>query len=113
MKTNGSASGGLENEVKGKLKTDCYSKLFPLMNGFLLYMAQNNAPIDIVSIQNETDWWVDYSGCLYSPQEMHDLVASAKQKHHHLYRRTRQTLWGECTDANLKTVAKRYMIEKK
>ena len=27
--------------------------------------------------------------------------------------RTRQTLWGECTDANLKTVAKRYMIEKK
>ena len=28
-------------------------------------------------------------------------------------RRTRQTLWGECTDANLKTVAKRYMIEKK
>ena len=29
------------------------------------------------------------------------------------YGRTRQTLWGECTDANLKTVAKRYMIEKK
>jgi len=28
-------------------------------------------------------------------------------------RRTRQTLWGECTDANPKTVAKRYMIEKK
>ena len=28
-------------------------------------------------------------------------------------RRTRQTLWGECTDANLKTVAKRYMIENK
>jgi len=27
--------------------------------------------------------------------------------------RTRQTLWGECTDANPKTVAKRYMIEKK
>ena len=27
--------------------------------------------------------------------------------------RTRQTLWGGCTDANLKTVAKRYMIEKK
>ena len=30
-----------------------------------------------------------------------------------IIRRTRQTLWGECTDANLKTVAKRYMIEKK
>ena len=30
-----------------------------------------------------------------------------------IYWRTRQTLWGECTDANLKTVAKRYMIEKK
>jgi len=28
-------------------------------------------------------------------------------------RRTRQTLWGECTDANPKTVAKRYTIEKK
>jgi|GEM_PF-3052136 len=29
------------------------------------------------------------------------------------FRRTRQTLWGECTDANPKTVAKRYTIEKK
>ena len=80
MKTNGSASGGLESEVKGKLKTDCYSKLFPWMNGFLLYMAQNNAPVDIVSIQNEPDWWVDYGGCLYSPQEMHDLVANYGNK---------------------------------
>ena len=27
--------------------------------------------------------------------------------------RNRQTLWGRCTDATPKTVAKRYMIEKK
>ena len=76
MKTNGYASGGEGSGEKGKLKADCYSKLFPWMNGFLLYMAQNKAPIDIVSIQNEPDWWVDYSGCLYSPEEMHDLVAN-------------------------------------
>lgn len=76
MKTNGYASGGEGSGEKGKLKEDCYSKLFPWMNGFLLYMAQNKAPVDIVSIQNEPDWWVDYSGCLYSPQEMHDLVAN-------------------------------------
>ena len=76
MKTNGYASGGEGSGVKGKLKEDCYSKLFPWMNGFLLYMAQNDAPVDIVSVQNEPDWWVDYSGCLYSPEEMHNLVAN-------------------------------------
>jgi glucuronoarabinoxylan endo-1,4-beta-xylanase len=76
MKTNGYASGGEGSGEKGKLKEDCYSKLFTWMNGFLLYMAQNKAPVDIVSVQNEPDWWVDYSGCLYSPEEMHNLVAN-------------------------------------
>ena len=51
---------------------------------------------------------------------MHCLQGKALQLQHYnksvpirKKRRTRQTLWGECTDANLKTVAKRYMIEKK
>jgi glucuronoarabinoxylan endo-1,4-beta-xylanase len=30
--------------------------------------------VDAVSIQNEPDWWVDYSGCLYTPQEQLNLV---------------------------------------
>lgn len=76
MKTNGYPSGGQGSDQRGKLKDDCYSKFFTWINGFLLYMRQNRAPIDIVSIQNEPDWWVDYSGCLYTPQEMHDLVAN-------------------------------------
>ncbi len=74
-KTNGSASGG-EPDVRGKLRDDCADKFFPWLNTFLMYMSRNGAPVDIVSLQNEPDWWVSYSGCLYSPEEMHDLVAA-------------------------------------
>ncbi len=75
-KTNGYASGGQGSDEEGKLRTDCYDKFFTWLNSFLLYMSQKKAPVDIVSIQNEPDWWVDYSGCLYTPTEMHDLVAN-------------------------------------
>ena len=73
-KTNGKATGGQEADVHGKLKTDCRDKLFTWMNTFLDYMQQNGAPVDVVSIQNEPDWWVSYSGCEYTPQEQLDLV---------------------------------------
>ena len=73
-KTNGYASGG-EPDERGKLRDDCRSKFFTWLNSFLLYMSKQKAPVDIVSIQNEPDWWVSYSGCLYSPEEMTSLVA--------------------------------------
>lgn len=74
-KTNGSGSGGEAEGIKGKLRDDCREKFFPWLNQFLGYMTKNGAPIDIVSIQNEPDWWVSYSGCMYTPQEMQTLVA--------------------------------------
>ncbi len=76
-KTNGDASGGNtedENAVRGKLREDCYDKFFPWLNTFLAYMKQNGVNVDAVSIQNEPDWWVNYSGCLYDPQDLVKLV---------------------------------------
>jgi glucuronoarabinoxylan endo-1,4-beta-xylanase len=37
-------------------------------------MKKNGVDVDAVSIQNEPDWWVNYSGCLYSPEQQLDLV---------------------------------------
>jgi len=76
-KTNGTAQGGhsdSQGNQEGRLRKDCYEKFFPWLNTFLKYMKQNGVNVDAVSIQNEPDWWVDYSGCLYTPQEQLNLV---------------------------------------
>ena len=76
-KTNGTAQGGhsdSQGNKEGRLRKDCYEKFFPWLNTFLKYMKQNGVNVDAVSIQNEPDWWVDYSGCLYTPQEQLTLV---------------------------------------
>ena len=81
-KTNGTAQGGKVNDKndndpqnqRGKLRTDCYEKFFPWLNTFLAWMKSKGVNVDAVSIQNEPDWWVNYSGCLYEPQELVTLV---------------------------------------
>ena len=76
-KTNGKAQGGNTedaNAVRGKLRTDCYDKFFPWLNSYLKYMKSKGVTVDAVSIQNEPDWWVNYSGCLYDPQDLVKLV---------------------------------------
>ena len=76
-KTNGTAAGGnAENQgyQRGELREDCYEKFFPWVNTFLEYMRKNGVRVDAVSIQNEPDWWVNYSGCLYTPQQQLKLV---------------------------------------
>ena len=76
-KTNGSAQGGNaadQGNQRGELRADCYSKFFPWLNTFLEYMKSNGVNVDAVSIQNEPDWWVSYSGCLYDPQDLVNLV---------------------------------------
>ncbi|MBR1668341.1 MAG: endo-1,4-beta-xylanase xyn5A [Bacteroidaceae bacterium] len=76
-KTNGTAQGGNtedDNAVKGELRTDCYEKFYPWLNTFLAYMKKNGVNVDAVSVQNEPDWWVNYSGCLYTPQQQVTLV---------------------------------------
>ena len=76
-KTNGTAQGGnsdSQGRKRGKLRTDCYEKFFPWLNSYLKYMKSKGINVDAVSIQNEPDWWVDYSGCLYEPEELVTLV---------------------------------------
>jgi glucuronoarabinoxylan endo-1,4-beta-xylanase len=82
-KTNGTAQGGNAEDQgykKGKLRTDCYDKFFPWLNTFLEYMKKNGVNVDAVSIQNEPDWWVSYSGCLYDPQDLVKLVKNHAQQ---------------------------------
>ena len=76
-KTNGTAQGGNADDQgnqRGKLRTDCYDKFFPWLNTFLAWMKAHEVNVDAVSIQNEPDWWVSYSGCLYDPQDLVTLV---------------------------------------
>lgn len=76
-KTNGTAQGGNADDQgnqRGKLREDCYEKFFPWLNTFLGWMHDHGVDVDAVSIQNEPDWWVSYSGCLYEPSEQVTLV---------------------------------------
>ena len=87
-KTNGTAQGGNAEDQgyqEGRLRKDCYAKFFPWLNTFLGWMKSHGVAVDAVSVQNEPDWWVSYSGCLYTPQEQLDLV---KNYAHLLDRRT-------------------------
>jgi glucuronoarabinoxylan endo-1,4-beta-xylanase len=59
---------------EGRLRKDCYDKFFPWLNTFLKWMKDHGVVMDAVSVQNEPDWWVDYSGCLYTPEEEVELV---------------------------------------
>ncbi len=76
-KTNGTAQGGNSDDQgnqRGQLREDCYELFFPWLNTFLAYMKENGVDVDAVSIQNEPDWWVSYSGCLYTPDQQLNLV---------------------------------------
>ena len=76
-KTNGTAQGGNAEDQgyqRGKLREDCYEKFFPWLNTFLKWMHDHGVDVDAVSLQNEPDWWVSYSGCLYDPQDLVNLV---------------------------------------
>ena len=82
-KTNGTAQGGnAQNQgyQKGKLREDCYDKFFPWLNTFLGWMKSKGVEVDAVSIQNEPDWWVNYSGCLYTPEQQLKLVKEHADK---------------------------------
>ena len=76
-KTNGTAQGGNSDDQgnkRGQLREDCYEKFFPWLNTFLKYMKSKGVVVDAVSVQNEPDWWVSYSGCLYTPEQQLQLV---------------------------------------
>lgn len=73
-KTNNTGKG-ISNGVVGKLKTDCYGKFIQWLNQYCQYMEGRGAKVDVVSLQNEPDYVVDYSGCTYTATEMHTLVS--------------------------------------
>ena len=76
-KTNGSAQGGNSDDqgnIRATLRRDCYEKFFPWLNSFLKWMKDKGVNVDAVSLQNEPDWWVSYSGCLYEPDSLVSLV---------------------------------------
>ena len=76
-KTNGTAQGGNsadQGNQRGELRKDCYEKFFPWLNSYLQWMHDHGVDVDAVSVQNEPDWWVSYSGCLYTPEQQLDLV---------------------------------------
>ena len=76
-KTNGSAQGGnaeSQGNVRATLRRDCYEKFFPWLNTYLKWMKQKGVVVDAVSLQNEPDWWVSYSGCCYEPDSLVSLV---------------------------------------
>lgn len=78
FKTNNSSSGGegeANGNVWGTLKEGYEERFFNWLNTYLKFYYNQGAPIDVVSLQNEPDWWVGYTGCLYTPTQMHDLVA--------------------------------------
>ncbi len=82
-KTNGTAQGGNSEEQgyqRGTLRDDCYGKLFPWFNNFLQYMKNCGVTMHAVSLQNEPDWWVSYSGCLYTPEQLLKLVKEHAQE---------------------------------
>ena len=78
-KTNGTAQGGNAEDQgyqEGRLRKDCYDKFFPWLNQFLGWMQDHGVDVDAVSVQNEPDWWVNYSGCLYTPEEQLEILTS-------------------------------------
>ena len=88
FKTNGISGGGNSDDQglqRGELRADCYEKFFPWINTYLKYMKNCGVAVDAVSVQNEPDWWVNYSGCLYTPEQQVNLV---KNYAHMLDRKT-------------------------
>ncbi|HEX7070344.1 MAG TPA: T9SS type A sorting domain-containing protein [Rhodothermales bacterium] len=63
MKTN-------NNLVGGRLRDDMYDEYAAYLNDFATYMAENDAPLYAISVQNEPDVNVTYESCDWSPEQM-------------------------------------------
>ncbi len=69
MKTNNSV-------VDGELKTSSYGAYANYLKSYRTYMANNGAPISVISIQNEPDIKVKYSSCVWSAAQMQTFLAN-------------------------------------
>ncbi len=73
MKTNSNTTGGELRESK-------YSDFAEYINTFVDYMADNDAPLYGVSVQNEPDINVSYESCDYTPAQMLKFVKEQGDK---------------------------------
>ncbi len=69
-KTNNSTAGVNENGVIGYLKEEHYADYANFLNRFVVLLRNNGVELDAISIQNEPDYDVTYSGCHWTPAQM-------------------------------------------
>ena len=69
-KTNNSTAGKTPEGVIGYLKEENYADYAQFLNRFVVLMRDNGVELDAISIQNEPDYDVSYSGCHWTPSQM-------------------------------------------
>jgi len=70
---------GGQSSAHGHINTDSCGAYARWLEKYRVFMEEQGAPVDIISIQNECDWDPDYEGCLYTEEEMAQMVDSAKE----------------------------------
>ncbi len=68
-KTNGNEAGTYDG-VEGFLKPEHYGDYANYLNNFVVYLRDNGVELDYISIQNEPDYIVTYSGCSWTPEQI-------------------------------------------
>lgn len=61
-KTNGN-DAGTYNGVEGFLKPEHYGDFANYLNDFVIYLRNNGVELEGISLQNEPDYVVEYTGC--------------------------------------------------
>ena len=73
-KTNNSTAGVNNDGVIGYLKEENYKDYAQFLNRFVLFMRNNGVELEAISIQNEPDYDVSYSGCHWNPEHIADFL---------------------------------------
>ena len=83
-------SWGGEGSNGGAINPDCYEDFADFLERYRQTMAKKGCPIDMISIQNESDYTptatdngvehASYESCIYSPKEMAAMVKAARAK---------------------------------
>ncbi|MDR6562215.1 MULTISPECIES: hypothetical protein [unclassified Arcicella] len=59
-----------KSDIGGHLLPENYKAFKDYINEFIVFMTQNGAPVDVVSIQNEPDWKASYESCDWTADDM-------------------------------------------
>ena len=55
--------------IQGSLLPSQYGAFVTYLNNYASYMAANNAPLAVISLQNEPDWAATYESCLWTAEQ--------------------------------------------